>query len=58
MKRSNYIVQVPKQIPDNALTDTRNRKWIKASELPTIKKISWIDGFFRRDIGWRAINKK
>lgn len=42
MKRSNYIVQVPKQIPDNTLTDTLNRKWIKASELPTTET-TWTD---------------
>ncbi len=26
--------------------------------LNNINKINWSDGFFRRDIGWRAINKK
>ena len=25
--------------------------------LTNIKKINWVDGFFRQDIGWRAINK-
>jgi len=26
--------------------------------LNNISKINWIDGFFRKDIGWKAINKK
>tara|TARA_B100000029_G_scaffold506455_1_gene589236 strand:- start:344 stop:514 length:171 start_codon:yes stop_codon:yes gene_type:complete len=26
--------------------------------LKNIKKINWLHGFFRKDIGWRAINKK
>ena len=26
--------------------------------LSNIKKINWSDGFFRKDIGWRTINKK
>ena len=26
--------------------------------LSSIKKINWKEGFFRKDIGWRAINKK
>ena len=26
--------------------------------LSTLKKINWTDGFYRKDIGWRAINNK
>jgi len=26
--------------------------------LANLKKIKWLDGFFRKDIGWRIINKK
>jgi len=26
--------------------------------LSNLKKINWIDGFYRKDIGWRAISKK
>ena len=26
--------------------------------LDNIKKINWKDGFFRKDIGWRVLNKK
>ena len=26
--------------------------------LSNLNKISWTDGFFRKDIGWRAINNK
>ena len=25
---------------------------------PNLEKIKWNDGFFRKDIGWRAIKKK
>ena len=34
------------------LIDGRNKCLAK------IKEINWIDGFFRKDIGWRAIEKK
>ena len=34
------------------LNDARNKS------LATIKKINWADGFFRKDIGWRAIKGK
>ena len=30
----------------------------RESSLDIIKKINWSDGFFRKDIGWRAINRK
>ena len=33
------------------LIEARNKSLIK------LKKINWIDGFFRKDIGWRAIKK-
>lgn len=34
MKRSNYIVQVPRKHPDDVIEDDRNRLWIKASAIP------------------------
>jgi phosphoribosylamine---glycine ligase len=34
------------------LIEARNKS------LTNIKKINWNDGFFRKDIGWKAINKK
>ena len=34
------------------LLDARNKS------IANIKKINWIEGFFRKDIGWRVINKK
>jgi phosphoribosylamine--glycine ligase len=30
----------------------------RKKSLDIISKINWIDGFFRKDIGWKAINKK
>ena len=36
----------------NSLTEARN------ISLKKIKKINWDDGFYRQDIGWRAINNK
>ena len=35
-----------------SLTEARNRS------LQNISKINWIDGFFRKDIGWRIIGNK
>jgi len=35
-----------------SLVDARNKS------LANIKKINWVDGFFRKDIGWRVINNK
>ena len=34
------------------LIDARN------NSMSNINKINWVDGFFRKDIGWRIINKK
>ena len=33
-------------------------KQARERSLDSIKKINWTDGFFRNDIGWKAINKK
>ena len=33
-------------------------KQARERSLTSIKKINWTDGFFRNDIGWKAINKK
>ena len=33
-------------------------KQARERSLASIKKINWTDGFFRNDIGWKAINKK
>ena len=30
---------------------------IRSNILEAIKKINWKNGFFRKDIGWRVINK-
>tara|TARA_Y100000590_G_scaffold291501_1_gene328247 strand:+ start:240 stop:383 length:144 start_codon:yes stop_codon:yes gene_type:complete len=30
----------------------------KIKQSSKIKKINWSDGFFRKDIGWKAINSK
>ncbi len=30
----------------------------RSKSLENINKINWIDGFFRKDIGWRVINRK
>ena len=35
-----------------SLTEARNKC------MANIYKINWPDGFFRKDIGWRVINKK
>ena len=30
---------------------------VRQEIIKVIKKIKWKDGFFRKDIGWRVINK-
>ena len=30
---------------------------IRLELIKILKKINWVDGFFRKDIGWRIINK-
>ena len=35
-----------------------NLRFIRNKILSIIKKIDWREGFFRKDIGWRAINKR
>jgi len=41
MSLYSYKVQVPKTIPDDALTDNLGRKWIKASKSTTEKYLMW-----------------
>ena len=33
-------------------------KKIRLNIFSTLRKINWKNGFFRKDIGWRVINKK
>ena len=42
----------------NITSKANKLKAARDKSLENLKKISWIDGFFRRDIGWRAVNKK
>ena len=42
----------------NITSKANKLKVARDKSLENLKKISWIDGFFRRDIGWRAVNKK
>ena len=30
----------------------------RTNALSILKNINWIDGFYRKDIGWRGINNK
>ena len=41
----------------NVTSMAENLILARDKSLTNIKKINWIDGFFRQDIGWRAINK-
>ena len=47
-------------IPGNAGTQKIAKNIIEAREksLNHLNKINWPDGFFRKDIGWRAIKNK
>jgi phosphoribosylamine--glycine ligase len=42
----------------NITTSSENLSKARNEALNKIKKINWKDGFFRKDIGWRVINKK
>tara|TARA_Y100001960_G_C14013150_1_gene512338 strand:+ start:89 stop:256 length:168 start_codon:yes stop_codon:yes gene_type:complete len=42
----------------NITTSSENLSKARNEALNKIKKINWKDGFFRKDIGWRIINKK
>ena len=42
----------------NITSASKNLIDARKKSLLNIKKINWVDGFFRKDIGWRIINKK
>ena len=42
----------------NITSSSRSLIEARNQSLANINKINWIDGFFRKDIGWRIINKK
>ena len=41
----------------NITCSAKNLEKARDQSLVNLKKINWIDGFFRKDIGWRAIKK-
>tara|TARA_Y100000590_G_scaffold322146_1_gene364763 strand:+ start:226 stop:459 length:234 start_codon:yes stop_codon:yes gene_type:complete len=47
-------------IPGNAGTQTiaKNLYGARKKVLINLNKLNWQDGFFRKDIGWRAIKSK
>jgi len=42
----------------NVTSSAENLKDARKEIISNIEKINWTDGFFRKDIGWRAINNK
>ena len=42
----------------NITSVSENLDTARNKSLINLKKINWSDGFFRKDIGWRAINNK
>ncbi len=42
----------------NITSTSKSLKSARKDALCTLKKINWDDGFYRKDIGWRAINKE
>ena len=42
----------------NVTSLAKSMSTAKNKSLDNLKKINWTDGFFRKDIGWRVINKK
>ena len=41
----------------NVTCSSKSLDKAKAQSLSNLKKINWTDGFFRKDIGWRATKK-
>ena len=42
----------------NITSSSKNLIEARNKSLANISKINWVDGFFRKDIGWRVINNK
>jgi len=42
----------------NITTLSKSFLYARNKSLKILKKINWVDGFFRKDIGWRVINNK
>ena len=42
----------------NVTSSSKDLDEARNSSLSNLKKINWDSGFFRKDIGWRAIKKK
>tara|TARA_Y100000590_G_scaffold424414_1_gene531292 strand:- start:1497 stop:2765 length:1269 start_codon:yes stop_codon:yes gene_type:complete len=42
----------------NVTASSKNLAKARKMSLSSINKINWTDGFFRKDIGWKSINKK
>jgi len=42
----------------NITTLAKSFFYARNKSLEILKKINWVDGFFRKDIGWRVINNK
>jgi len=42
----------------NSTSSSKNLHEARNKSLANIDKLNWADGFFRKDIGWKLINKK
>ena len=42
----------------NITSSSENLIDARSKSLTNIDKINWLDGFFRKDIGWRTIDNK
>ena len=42
----------------NITSSSKNLIEARNKSLANISKINWVDGFFRKDIGWKVINNK
>ncbi len=56
-KKNNKIYSVGGRVL-NVTCVSKNLGEARRNCLAIIKKINWTDGFYRKDIGWRLINKK
>ena len=42
----------------NITSSSKNLKNARDNSIKNLNKINWTDGFYRKDIGWKILNKK
>ena len=57
-KKNNKIYSNGGRVLNITSSSSKNLKIARDNSLENLKKINWIDGFYRKDIGWKALSKK